>query len=228
MAQPASRQEDDVRRIVGPVVDDADLYLEEVRVTRAGNRSVVRITLDLPETRIGSLDSDTLGEVSRALSAALDDGDVVAGAYTLEISTPGTSRPLTTARHFRRARTRLVTLTPAGGGEVVSGRLTDVTGDGDGTVLVLDGARRIALSDVRRGKVEVELSRPDDAGSGAAGPDAGPDEGPGERGRGDEGTSAGPAAEDADAATVSESAGADDDAVTREPRRGAAGHNEEG
>ncbi|MBL0886491.1 ribosome maturation factor RimP [Myceligenerans indicum] len=207
MAQPASRQEDDVRRIVGPVVDDAGLYLEEVRVTRAGNRSVVRITLDLPETRIGSLDSDTLGEVSRALSAALDDGDVVPGAYTLEISTPGTSRALTTARHFRRSRTRLVTLTPLDGGEAVTGRLTDVTGDGDGTVLVLDGSRSIPLSAVRRGKVEVELRRADGESD-----DGAPD----------------PEAEDADPAAVSESSGADDDAVTRRPHHGATGRNEEG
>ncbi|GAB3157517.1 ribosome maturation factor [Myceligenerans halotolerans] len=210
MAQAASRQEDDVRRIVGPVVDDADLYLEEVRVTRAGNRSVVRITLDLPETRIGSLDSDTLGEVSRAVSGALDDGDVVSGAYTLEISTPGTSRALTTARHFRRARTRLVTLTPAGGGAVVSGRLTEVTGDGDATVLVLDGSRQVPLSGVREGRIEVELNRPDDAGAG------------------DGESPLGSAAEDADLATVRESSGADDDDVTQRPHRGAAGRNEEG
>lgn len=207
MAQPASRQEDEVRRIVGPVVDDAGLYLEEARVTRAGSRSVVRITLDLPETKIGSLDSDTLGEVSRAVSAALDDGDAVSGAYVLEVSTPGTSRPLTTARHFRRARTRLVTLTPADGGAELSGRLTDVTGDGEETVLVLDETRHVALSGVRRGKIEVELSRPDE---GALGEEA---DGP---------------AEDADPAAVRESAGADDDSVTRPSRDGAAGRNEEG
>ncbi|MBO0610051.1 ribosome maturation factor RimP [Myceligenerans salitolerans] len=223
MAQPASRQEDDVRRIVGPVVDDADLYLEEVRVTRAGNRSVVRITLDLPETRIGSLDSDTLGEVSRALSAALDADDVVAGAYTLEISTPGTSRPLTTPRHFRRARTRLVTLTRADGGDAVSGRLTDVAGDGDDTVLVLDDSRRIALSEVRRGRIEVELRRPDDPG-----PDEDASVPSAEDDVARDGAPAGPGAGNADGAAVSESSGADDDAVTRRPRRGATGRNEEG
>ena len=94
-------------------------------VTRAGNTSVVRITVDLPDDALGSLDSDRLGDVSRAMSAALDADDVVAGAYTLEISTPGTSRPLTELRHFKRARTRLVTLKMMDGGRV-EGRLTDV------------------------------------------------------------------------------------------------------
>ncbi|GAB4084961.1 hypothetical protein GCM10028784_15910 [Myceligenerans cantabricum] len=210
MAQPASRHEDDVRRIVGPVVDDADLYLEQVRVTRAGSRSVVRITVDLPETQVGSLDSDTLGDVSRAVSAALDVDDVVAGAYTLEISTPGTSRALTTARHFRRARTRLVTLTLADGGSA-AGRLTDVTGEGDDAVVVLDDSRRVPLSEVRKGTVDVELKRPEAA------------ELPGP-----EDESAGSGAGDADRAAVSESSGADDDDVTRGSRDGAPGRNEEG
>ncbi|GAA1872583.1 ribosome maturation factor RimP [Myceligenerans crystallogenes] len=221
MAQPANRSQDDVTRIAEPVAGDHGLYLEEVRVTRAGNRSVVRITLDLPEDRVGSLDSDTLGEASRAISAALDDADAVAGAYTLEISTPGVSRPLTTARHFRRARTRLVTLALADGG-TASGRLTDVrgtgaTGDDDAVVLVLDDAREIPLGSVARGSVEVELKRADDA---AFDDDDAADAA--------EEPVAGRRAGDADRAGVRESSGADDDSVTRLPREGAAGRDEEG
>jgi len=142
------------------VVEAAGLYLEEVTVTRAGSTSVVRITVDLPDDALGSLDSDRLGDVSRAMSAALDTDDVVSGAYTLEISTPGTSRPLTELRHYKRARTRLVTLKMMDGSRV-EGRLTDVLEGGDGDVLVLDGDSRIPLGDVRRGKVEVELKKLD-------------------------------------------------------------------
>ncbi|WP_419703180.1 ribosome maturation factor RimP [Promicromonospora sp. NFX87] len=153
-----TQQADAVREVVGPVVEAAGLYLEEVTVTRAGSTSVVRITVDLPDDALGSLDSDRLGDVSRAMSAALDEDDVVSGAYTLEISTPGTSRPLTELRHYKRARTRLVTLKMMDGSRV-EGRLTDVLDDGDGDVLVLDGDSRIPLGDVRRGKVEVELKK---------------------------------------------------------------------
>jgi ribosome maturation factor RimP len=157
-----TQQADAVREVVGPVVEAAGLHLEEVNVTQAGGKSVVRITVDLPDDAVGSLDSDALGEVARAISAALDEDDVVAGAYTLETSTPGTSRPLTALRHFKRARTRLVTLKMMDGSRV-EGRLTDVLTEGDGGVLVLDGDRRIPVGDVRRGKVEVELKRLDDA-----------------------------------------------------------------
>lgn len=157
-----TQQADAVREVVGPVVEAAGLYLEEVSATRAGSKSVVRVTVDLPDDAVGSLDSDVLGDVSRAISAALDTDDVVAGAYTLEISTPGTSRPLTELRHFKRARTRLVNLKMIDGSQV-EGRLTDVLDDGDAAVLVLDDDRRIPVGDVRRGKVEVELKRLEDA-----------------------------------------------------------------
>jgi ribosome maturation factor RimP len=157
-----TQQADAVREVVGPVVEAAGLHLEEVTVTRAGSTSVVRITIDLPEDALGSLDSDALGDASRAMSAALDEDDVVAGAYTLEISTPGTSRPLTEVRHFKRARTRLVTLKMLDGSRV-EGRLTDVLAEGEGDVLVLDGDTRIPVGDVRRGKVEVELKKLDEA-----------------------------------------------------------------
>jgi ribosome maturation factor RimP len=148
-----------VREVVAPVVEAAGLVLEGVTVAPAGRRSVVRVVVDLADG-IGGVDSDTLGDVSREVSAALDEADPVKGAYTLEVSTPGTDRPLTELRHFRRARTRLVRLERRDGGRL-HGRLVDV----DGEVLVLRtdaGDQRVPLDEVARGVVEVELSRADE------------------------------------------------------------------
>ncbi|MFC7878535.1 ribosome maturation factor RimP [Isoptericola sp. NPDC057391] len=165
-----------VRRVVTPAVDAAGLYLEDVVVTQAGAKSVVRVTVDLPEDVLGSLDSDTLGDVSRAISAALDADDVVPGAYTLEISTPGTSRPLTELRHFRRARGRLVVLRLRAG-STTSGRLVEVdAGAGDDAELVLEDGTRVPVADVRQGKIEVELKRLDEA-TGDADPETDTDTG---------------------------------------------------
>ncbi|MCA5893224.1 ribosome maturation factor RimP [Isoptericola sp. NEAU-Y5] len=166
-AQHGRSTTDAVRGVVEPAVTGAGLFLEDVAVSRAGSRSVVRVTVDLPEDQVGSLDSDTLGDVSRAVSAALDADDVVSGAYVLEVSTPGTTRPLTDLRHFRRARSRVVSLRLHDGG-TVSGRLVDVVeetepgAEGAEPVLVLSDGTRVRLADVRKGRVEVELKRLDE------------------------------------------------------------------
>lgn len=150
-----------VRGVVQPVVAAAGLVIEDVTVSRAGRRSVVRVVVDLDDA-VGGVDADTLADVSRAVSAALDAADPVSGAYTLEVSTPGADRPLTELRHFRRARTRLVRLVLHDGGRL-RGRL--VGADADELTLRTDaGELRVPFGDVARGAVEVELSRADEEG----------------------------------------------------------------
>lgn len=88
--------------LLEPVVAQAGLFLERIETTRAGKYSVVRVFVDLPDGP-GDLDLDRLGEVTAAVSQALDEADPVKGQYTLEVSTPGAERELSTPRHFRRA-----------------------------------------------------------------------------------------------------------------------------
>lgn len=45
---------------------------------------------------------DDCAAVSRAVSALLDEKDPIAGKYTLEVSSPGLDRPLTTLENFER------------------------------------------------------------------------------------------------------------------------------
>ena len=121
--------------LLTPVVEGKGLHLEGVRTTRAGRYSVVRVLVDLPDGP-GDLDLDALGPVTAAVSAALDQADPVRGRYTLEVSTPGAERPLTTPRHFRRAVGHRATLTTAAQtltGTVTSADETSVTLDVDGT-----------------------------------------------------------------------------------------------
>ncbi len=147
-----------VRAVIEPVVRAAGLSLEDVVVAPAGRRTVVRVVVDLDDDAIGSLDLDTVGEVSREISAALDEADPVHGVYTLEVSTPGTDRPLTELRHFRRARTRLVRLVLTDG-STAEGRLVDA--DAAGYVLQdhEGGRRTVEPASVVRGQIEVELTR---------------------------------------------------------------------
>jgi ribosome maturation factor RimP len=78
--------------------------------------------------------------------------------YTLEVSSPGVDRPLTSPRHWRRAAGRLVTVkvTDAGGSQPVSGRVT--VADEDGVTMDVDGApRRFAYAVLGPGAVQVEF-----------------------------------------------------------------------
>ncbi len=175
-AQPSSAA-DPVASLLGPVVQQAGLVLEGVVITPAGRRRVVRVVLDLPEDRTGSLDLDAVAEVSRAVSDALDGSEVLGGnPYVLEVGTPGVDRPLTERRHWSRARTRLVTVTagagPDGPTAQVTGRVRAV--DDDGVTLEVEGEDRLlAWEGLGAGRVQVEFRRPEaDQGE----PDDEPDE----------------------------------------------------
>jgi ribosome maturation factor RimP len=144
-----------LRDVLEPVVTDAGYDLEDVTVTAAGRRSVVRVIVD----RDGGLDLDAVADISRVVSETLDTDDVTGDApYTLEVSSPGVDRPLTEPRHWRRAAGRLVRATVRGDKDV-TGRV--VTAGEAGVTLDVDGAPRTVPYDaLGPGKVQVEFSRP--------------------------------------------------------------------
>ena len=140
--------------LLTPVVEEAGAFLEGVETTRAGRYSTVRVLVDLPDGP-GDLDLDALTEVSRAVSAAVDGADPVKGQYTLEVSTPGAERELSTPRHFRRAVGHGVELMVEDDGVdvVLTGT---VTADEDSVTLQTDGRERaLALDDVRQARMVV-------------------------------------------------------------------------
>jgi len=140
---------------LAPVVGSSGYDLEDLVVTSAGRRTLVRLLVD----KDGGVTLDECAELSRSVSAVLDVDDAVLGSapYTLEVSSPGVSRPLTLPRHWRRNVGRLVRVVRADGAAVL-GRLTgsDETSaslrleDGTDLVLPFDG--------VRKAVVQVELA----------------------------------------------------------------------
>jgi ribosome maturation factor RimP len=144
--------------LLAPVVESAGADLENVDVSKAGKRSVVRVVVD----RDGGVSMDDVADVSRAVSEALDALDeaepgMLGPSYVLEVTSPGVERPLTAPRHWRRNVSRLVTVVLHDGPNV-TGRIT--AADDDELVLDVDGTeRRLALTDVVRGTVQVEFSR---------------------------------------------------------------------
>ncbi|KOX26022.1 MULTISPECIES: ribosome maturation factor RimP [unclassified Streptomyces] len=158
----STTQSDRLRGLVEPLVRAKDLDLEEIEVSRAGRRGLLRIVVDSDE----GVELDACAELSRAISEKLDETDAMGeGEYVLEVSSPGADRPLTEHRHYVRATGRLVRLQLADEGELVA-RILAV--DEDGLDLEVPGvkgrrptARRIEFADVSKARVEIEFNRKD-------------------------------------------------------------------
>lgn len=160
MTKPAAAREH-LLALLGPVVSAAGYDLEDVAVTSAGRRSLVRVSVDSDN----GIDLDAVAEVSRLISDALDgDGQfssnaAFAGPYVLEVGSPGVDRPLTEPRHWRRAAGRLVKVDSEG--TSITGRVLAATEAA--VTLEVDGAAHdYPLAGLGAGKVQVEFNRADD------------------------------------------------------------------
>ena len=89
-----------VWELAAPLVKGDGMEIVDIEFRHEGSRGgrVLRLYLD----REGSPSVDDLSHVSRQLSELLDTHDVVPGAYTLEVSSPGINRPLRRPEHFAR------------------------------------------------------------------------------------------------------------------------------
>lgn len=157
----AARQQ--LLALLTPVVESSGYDLEDVTVSRAGRRSLVRVIVDAD----GGVDLDAIAEVSKAVSDAMDGaggGDAFTEPYVLEVSSPGVDRPLREPRHWRRATGRLVSVTV--GDTPTTGRILDC--DDAGVTLDVDGAKRhVPWSGLGAGRVQVEFNRRGDHSTGA-------------------------------------------------------------
>jgi ribosome maturation factor RimP len=144
---------DRLLQLLEPVVAGEGADLEDVTVSPAGKRRLLRVVVD----KDGGVSLDDVAVLSQAVSATLDSADVINGPYVLEVTSPGVDRPLTAPRHWRRATSRLVKVVLADGGEV-TGR---VIRSGDrGVILEVNGQEReLAYPEVGRATVQVEFSK---------------------------------------------------------------------
>ena len=143
-----------VKATIAPAVADLGFDLEDVGLSAAGRRSVVRVIVDADD----GVDLDAVAEISRAVGKALDQSDVMGdGAYVLEVTSPGVDRPLTDARHWRRATGHLVKT--AVGGHEVTARVTAATESA--VTLEIDGKdRQFGYGELGPAIVQIEFNRP--------------------------------------------------------------------
>ena len=136
----------------------AGYEIEDVEIDTAARPPRITVVADGDDP----LDLDSIAELSRSASEALDRID--APPYVLEVTSRGVDRPLTTEKHFRRARGRKVEVTLSDGSQL-TGRLGEIH-DGTVRLVVREGAkpnfsvRELPVDGITKAVVQVEFSPP--------------------------------------------------------------------
>lgn len=152
-----------VREIAVRVAAAYGLEIFDITIGREAGGEVLRVVLDRPGPGATPEESVGIGDcerVSHELSTILDVEDVVPGAYTLEVSSPGLDRPLRHAADFRRFAGRaakIVTREPVERQTAFKGRLRGV--EGDDVLFEKEGGKRVRLplALISRARLDVEF-----------------------------------------------------------------------
>jgi ribosome maturation factor RimP len=143
-----------VAELIEPTL--SDMGFELVRVLLHGGQ---RPTLQVMAERADRVPMtvEHCAEISRAVSAILDVADPIAGAYRLEVTSPGLDRPLTRRADFERFRgfeARIETELPIEGRRRFRGRLLGVVED-QLRLQLADGEQAIPYAGIRKAKLIV-------------------------------------------------------------------------
>ena len=150
----SSTTDGSLQELLAPVVAASGLELDSVTRTRSDAMPLLRVVVEAPIGADG-IDSDTLADVSRAVSKALDTADPIDGEYLLEVSTPGAERELTKVGHWMRQIGRLVRIKLRAGG-YVSGRVIDAS-ETSATIDVDGETTTIDYQDMRKARSRVDF-----------------------------------------------------------------------
>jgi ribosome maturation factor RimP len=149
-----------VIEILGGEFARAGYEIEDVLVEETAKPPRIVVVADGDD----GLDLDAVAELARSASELLDRLDETE-PYVLEVTSPGVDRPLTSDRHFRRARGRKVELTLSDGSQL-TGRLGELGGGVLRLVMVAEGrpgnytVREVLRDAVTKAVVQVEFSPP--------------------------------------------------------------------
>ena len=141
--------------LLEPVVNALDYELLTVEYSASGNKSLLRVYIDSPE----GINVDDCATVSREVSAILDVHDPISGKYLLEVSSPGSDRPLVKRAHFEKVvgeRIKVKMKLPVMGRQRFTGKLQEL--DGSALVLEVDNETYdLPLEDVEKANLAPEF-----------------------------------------------------------------------
>jgi ribosome maturation factor RimP len=145
---------DRVRAVAEPVISDEGMDLVDIEYRRESKGWVLRLYLD----KEGGVTLDDCTRISQEVGRSLDVEDFIQIPYTLEVSSPGLSRPLKTEKDFTKYRHSLIkvkTLDPIQNRRQFKGRLLGIS-ENQIEMEVEGGIFQIPLSNVAKANLEVE------------------------------------------------------------------------
>ena len=143
-----------VRAVIHPIVLNEGMEVVDIEYRRESGGWVLRLILD----KEGGVTLDDCTRVSREVGRSLDVEDVIQTAYTLEVSSPGLTRPLKTDKDFMKYLHRLVkvrTVDPIQNRRQFKGKLLGVSENGV-QIEVDGGVFQIPLSNVAKANLEID------------------------------------------------------------------------
>ncbi len=147
---------DRVRAMVLPIVRDEGMEVVDIEYRRESGGWVLRLILD----KDGGVTLDDCTRVSQEVGRNLDVEDIIPTSYTLEVSSPGLTRPLKTEKDFLKYLQRLVkvkTVDPIENRRQFKGRLQGVSENG--VEIQVDGKIfQIPFSNLAKANLEVDES----------------------------------------------------------------------
>jgi len=145
---------DRVRTMIHPIVSNAGMEVVDVEYRREARGWVLRLILD----KEGGVTLDDCTRVSQEMGRSLDVEDVIQTPYTLEVSSPGLTRPLKTEKDFMKYRNRLIkvkTVDPIQNRRQFRGKL--LGGSENGIEIEVEGGiLQIPLSNVAKATLEID------------------------------------------------------------------------
>ena len=143
-----------VRAIAEPMLLDERMELVDIEYRRESKGWVLRLILD----KEGGVTLDDCTRVSQEVGRNLDVEDFLQTPYTLEVSSPGLTRPLKTEKDFMKYCNRLIkvkTVDPVENRRRFKGELLGVS-QGQIEIKVEGEVFQISLSNLTKANLEIE------------------------------------------------------------------------
>ncbi len=97
--------QENLENLIHPLIKENGLFLVELKVLRKGRDVCVEILVDKP---LGGISLAECSSVNRKINDTIEEKGIIAENYTIEVSSPGLDRPLTTSNDFQRIIGRCV------------------------------------------------------------------------------------------------------------------------